>query len=260
MLLRRVIEHVKAQNWIAVGLDFVIVVVGVFIGIQVSNLNAARQTRELSNEFAERLTADLEVEAWQYAYLVEYYDDVLANADRTLAILQGDEEGSDDDLLISAYRATQFTQNDHSRATFDEIISSGAIRLILDLELRNTAMIVYGATIFDEIYEAISVTPYRELFRSEIASTVQDTLLSVCGDKYASIHDYDSIVDSLDYPCKSGLPAESIRTAADTIRQNEAFLRTLRLHRANLKTQVDLLTRWYPEIRLQLSEFRKVED
>lgn len=42
MLLRRITEHVKAQNWTAVTLDFVIVVVGVFIGIQVSNWNEAR--------------------------------------------------------------------------------------------------------------------------------------------------------------------------------------------------------------------------
>ena len=42
MILRRITEHVKAQNWFAVGLDFLIVVVGVFIGIQVSNWNAAR--------------------------------------------------------------------------------------------------------------------------------------------------------------------------------------------------------------------------
>jgi hypothetical protein len=34
MLLRRMIEHVKAQNWFAVGLDFFIVVTGVFIGLQ----------------------------------------------------------------------------------------------------------------------------------------------------------------------------------------------------------------------------------
>lgn len=34
MLLRRVIEHVEAQDWFAVGTDFVIVVVGVMIGIQ----------------------------------------------------------------------------------------------------------------------------------------------------------------------------------------------------------------------------------
>ena len=45
MILRRVIEHVKKQHWTAVFLDFVIVVLGVFIGIQVSNWNAARADR-----------------------------------------------------------------------------------------------------------------------------------------------------------------------------------------------------------------------
>ncbi len=33
MILRRITEHVNAQNWFAIGLDFLIVVVGVFIGI-----------------------------------------------------------------------------------------------------------------------------------------------------------------------------------------------------------------------------------
>lgn len=42
MLLRRVTKHVKDQNWFAVGIDFIIVVVGVFIGIQVANWNDAR--------------------------------------------------------------------------------------------------------------------------------------------------------------------------------------------------------------------------
>jgi hypothetical protein len=42
MLLRRVIEHVREQNWLAVFIDFLIVVVGVFIGIQVANWNEER--------------------------------------------------------------------------------------------------------------------------------------------------------------------------------------------------------------------------
>lgn len=42
MILRRITEHVNAQNWFAVGLDFVIVVIGVFIGIPVANLNDDR--------------------------------------------------------------------------------------------------------------------------------------------------------------------------------------------------------------------------
>ncbi len=45
MLLRRVIEHVKAQQWTAVALDFVIVVAGVFVGLQVQEWNAARGHR-----------------------------------------------------------------------------------------------------------------------------------------------------------------------------------------------------------------------
>ena len=42
MLLRRITKHIKDQNWFAVGVDFVIVVVGVFIGIQVANWNDTR--------------------------------------------------------------------------------------------------------------------------------------------------------------------------------------------------------------------------
>jgi len=34
MILRPLTKHVKDQNWFAVGLDFFIVVFGVFIGLQ----------------------------------------------------------------------------------------------------------------------------------------------------------------------------------------------------------------------------------
>ncbi len=60
MLLRRVIEHVKAQNWTAVALDFVIVVVGVFIGIQVANWNDLRAAKERKDEIIAALIEDLE--------------------------------------------------------------------------------------------------------------------------------------------------------------------------------------------------------
>ncbi len=60
MILRRVIEHVKAQNWTAVALDFVIVVVGVFIGIQVSNWNAARANQGIVAAHLSEIAEDLE--------------------------------------------------------------------------------------------------------------------------------------------------------------------------------------------------------
>ena len=48
MLLRSLTKHVNDQNWIAIGIDFIIVVVGVFIGIQVANWNEARAFNLLS--------------------------------------------------------------------------------------------------------------------------------------------------------------------------------------------------------------------
>ena len=47
MLLRRLTRHLLEQNWIAVGLDFLIVAVGVFIGIKVANWNETRAEREI---------------------------------------------------------------------------------------------------------------------------------------------------------------------------------------------------------------------
>ncbi len=45
MILRRIVAHFRKQEWTAIAIDFVIVVVGVFIGIQVSNWNEARIER-----------------------------------------------------------------------------------------------------------------------------------------------------------------------------------------------------------------------
>ncbi|MCC6788995.1 MAG: hypothetical protein IT547_14270, partial [Hyphomonadaceae bacterium] len=45
MILRRVMEHLRKQEWTAIGIDFVIVVLGVFVGIQVSNWNEGRLER-----------------------------------------------------------------------------------------------------------------------------------------------------------------------------------------------------------------------
>ena len=59
MLLRRITQHVQDQNWFAVFLDFLIVVVGVFIGIQVSNWNNSRAERGAEAKFIVTLEQDV---------------------------------------------------------------------------------------------------------------------------------------------------------------------------------------------------------
>lgn len=58
MLLRRFIEHVKKQHWTAIAIDFVIVVLGVFIGLQVNTWNQARIERSQERHYLQRLRED----------------------------------------------------------------------------------------------------------------------------------------------------------------------------------------------------------
>ena len=59
MILRRIVEHVKTQNWTAIAIDFVIVVVGVFVATQVSAWNEERQAAIRRDQIIATLVADL---------------------------------------------------------------------------------------------------------------------------------------------------------------------------------------------------------
>ncbi|HKJ75189.1 MAG TPA: hypothetical protein VKA19_13830, partial [Alphaproteobacteria bacterium] len=59
MILSRVIHHVKGQQWTAVFLDFLIVVLGVFLGIQASNWNQYAADRRTETEYLGQLQGDL---------------------------------------------------------------------------------------------------------------------------------------------------------------------------------------------------------
>ena len=59
MIPRRIAEHVKSQNWFAVGIDFLIVVVGVFVATQVDNWNDANRQKHKTEQIVEALRQDL---------------------------------------------------------------------------------------------------------------------------------------------------------------------------------------------------------
>ena len=61
MILRRLVDHVKSQHWTMVFLDFVIVVLGVFIGLQAQDWNSARNARADAREYRQGLITDMEL-------------------------------------------------------------------------------------------------------------------------------------------------------------------------------------------------------
>jgi hypothetical protein len=241
MLLRRVMEHVREQNWSAVGIDFVIVVVGVFIGIQVSNWNGARATDRQAALFTANLEADLREEAWRYQYIIEYHLDVLAASEAAVDAFAGTAPLPDEALLVTAYRATQYKQAAQRRATYDELISTGTIGLIRNPALRETAIRVYTLPTFDVLAREAIESGYRRAFRMTVPNDVQRALNRDCGDRVVNVGDYDAIKAVIDYACEVGLPREQIAQAASALRANGQLVSLLRLRIADLDTRlVDL--------------------
>jgi hypothetical protein len=59
LLLRRISEHVKDQNWFAVGIDFIIVVVGIVIGLQAQQWLVEHGRRLSEQQYLDRLHNDV---------------------------------------------------------------------------------------------------------------------------------------------------------------------------------------------------------
>lgn len=256
MILRRLTAHVKAQDWFAAAVDFVIVVLGVFVGLQANNWNAARTTDQRSRAVTAQLVEDLRDEAWGFQYLLEYSDDVLQNAEQALGALESRAAMSDESFLAAAYRATQYREPRRRRSTFDELISTGEIGLIRDRTLRDLAIKVYTTPMFDNIRREGVGSRYREAFRMAVPIPVQRALSAACGDRTVVVGDYGSIVDQLDYPCTTGLPPAVLREAAAALEADPSMPQLLRLRVADIETRRgDMLAPVNTDIREGLRDY-----
>lgn len=251
MLLRRITEHVRTQNWFAVGIDFMIVVVGVYIGIQVANWNAERLEARRGELFTERLIADLRIENQNWNMLVDYLRDVRFNAVQALEILEGTADATDEQLLVHAYRATQYIFFARSRATYEELTSTGSLGLIKDQDLRDAAVGFYTWPGIEMAIDEGASSDYRRLFRRAVAVQVQDVLSQACGDRFS----FSGILGStplvqIDYDCKPGLTAMQIAEQVGALREHPETLPTLRLRAMDVGTSISILT----DTALSLSE------
>ncbi len=249
MILRRLSNAFRKQDWFTVAVETLIVVFGVFIGLQVNNWNAARNDKQRGAVFAEQLRADLLVEAWNYEGLIDYLGVVRDNADSALAILEGKADASDEDLLIYAYRATQYQRGVRQRATFDELTSTGSMSLIRDPVLRDGAILVYTTPIIAPASGEGVDSPYRDAFRKSVPVAVQVALGETCSDKFIAIGDYEGIGSQLNYDCETGLSPELVKQGAEALRTDPQLISLLRLQAINTRSSYTTIANNNKDIR-----------
>lgn len=225
MLLRRVSVHVREQNWFAVGVDFVIVVVGVFIGIQVANWNERQQERRLGQDYTERLIVDLENDLAGSTHLFSYYKQVLERVEETDKLLTASNPDPQA-VVVSAYRASEFTNNPMNSATWDQIVSSGHIGLLPSSVVERGLLEYYKFQ--DSIIaqnQRILESPYRLAVRSLIPLPIQLAIRESCSDILDELNNTTGFVSE----CKLDIDESEIRNTADAILSSTAVRETLRI-------------------------------
>lgn len=216
-----------------------IVIIGVFIGMQVSNWNEERETAQKAIVFTARLTDDLLNEAWVYESLISYSRQTNANQRRVLDAMAGEIQLSDEQFVISAYRATQYKDYTRYRATYDELVSTGNIGLVADPTLRETAVALFTTPFLEQIMLQIRESEYRRLFRESVSAEVQEAVLSRCGDRAEIGRDYATIEGQLDYPCTLGVPTVKIRAATNALKAAARFVPSLQIRFAGNQTALN---------------------
>lgn len=137
MLLRRITKHVKEQNWFAVGIDFAIVVIGVFIGLQVANWNDARSENERLVSQLSSFQAELILARDVLASRQSYYEDRVEAVSSLRRRLEQDEDFPVDEfnqLIVSAVRGGSLNITFRG---YEEITNTGAISKVADVQLRD---------------------------------------------------------------------------------------------------------------------------
>ena len=234
-VLARLAEAVRRQDWFTVLVEVAVVVLGVVIGFQVNAWGAAQADERRGRAYTERLIADLRLQQQGRQYQVDYFDAVRASAERAVALLDA-PSADPEDLVIQAYRATEFLYNPQKREAWDEVVASGHVGLLPD-DAADVVSFVFGVELTDRVLDALQDSPYRRRVRSVLPHAVQSAIRERCSDRT----DESGSVVGFVADCGLGLDGATLASAAQALRDDPAVREHLRYQFSDLANALNQL-------------------
>ncbi len=174
MILRRLTDALRKQNWFTVVFEVAVIVVGIFIGLQVDQWNQARKDRIDESAFIARLHGEMETStgflqiigerqrnSWQS--MISALDVVFARSNR--------DELSDDECSAIG-RSAYLAMVTIDLPSLEELTSSGRVTVVKDIGLRLALakfqqLSVSTKNIFDGVSAAHLFVKYPDIVQSE---------------------------------------------------------------------------------------------
>lgn len=236
MLLRRIRHHVVNENWFAVFVDFVIVVVGVYVGIEVSNWNEARQEEVRTQEYLERIRVDLMNDRVSGAYRQEFWARVIEFGEAAIRHAETGElyHDSVEDTVLAYFQASQVDPYASVSTTYDEMKAAGELRLIRDTELRTKLANYYVYSNSLQAEHLFQYMPkYREYVRGALPLSIQRFVWDEC---HSTVENKQVLKD-----CALPIDPEAGRGLLSKLRGDQKLVDSLRFWVTNLTVSSQLI-------------------
>ncbi len=144
MILRRLTDAFRRQDWFTVAVETLIVVFGVFIGLQVNNWNEARKQADLQTKLLERLEEEFLALEPVVADLVTFSQSAQRGTVEVVNALREETPPADDAAFRQALGRANWALSVPQVATaYSELVSTGRLADIRNVELRR-ALVRYG--------------------------------------------------------------------------------------------------------------------
>ena len=222
MIIKRIAEGIKKQDWFVVIIEVMIVVIGIFLGIQVTEWNDARKDDLRALEILIDLRSDFEVIDESAQDLISYYHALI----------------DDMKILIVSVRNSKLVEENHSAiqnaltyggtygdppppsGVFRELVSSGNLSLIQSKDLRFRLM---------EYDHSIGIIISSDMAMHSMLApfTVAFTRYSSIELSVAEISDGDLSFIDVQSPGVSGFDFEGMTSDPEFLAASESHLSTL---------------------------------
>ncbi len=229
MIFKRMAANLRAQNWSAIAIELAIVIVGVFVGTQVSNWNAQRLEKRETQRMLAQLKPNLKVLTDYYANARQYYATTRRYAGTAFAGWRRDPRVSDADFVIAAYQASQIIGIGTNGSTWATVLGADQLRRIDDLAIRNNLSFLMSADYTQLDIPSVN-TPYRQNVRRMIPDSIQESVRAKCGDITPTNAQQLNFI--LPATCNLQIAPDEAARAAEILRSNPDLAQDLQWHMA----------------------------
>lgn len=183
MFFRRLAVQLARQNWLAIGIEFGIVVAGVFVGTQVSNWNSDRLEQRRALGYLARIEANLKDDLDAMQASVEYWTEVIAYGEDAIAYADQGRlvGGSRWRTVLAFYQASQLSTYRIDDTTYQELRSAGDLGLLRGGKLSQALAGYYVTGPVPSSPHLVQYNPeYRTIVRSYTPIAVSDYIWDNC--------------------------------------------------------------------------------